>query len=253
MPERMSCPIGEFKALSESDGPGTFEALVAVFGNVDHGGDKIRRGAFKTSLAEWKANGRSIPVLWSHDTETVPLGVVTEAAETREGLKVKARLLVDDHPQAKAVYAAMKAGALHEFSFAYKAVDHEQVTESGEDVRVLKELKIFEVSPVFRGMNPATHLMGVKSIGALEKERADLEKRLAEVKNQLSELNDDPEVVQAIEEAVSSATSDVAWHSNTTDLTEQLDKPDPKAPSEEDQARITALLLAHPEHVGDVT
>jgi uncharacterized protein len=176
--EHKSFSLGEFKALGGADEPGTFEAVAAVFGNVDHGGDRIQPGAFKRSLAEWAQKGRSVPVLWSHDAESVPIGVIKEARETREGLHVKAHLLVEDHPQARAVYAAMKAGALHEFSFGYGARDYSHVTEGGRKVRVLKDLHLAEVSPVFRGMNPDTRLVGVKSVAEtdLHAQREELER-----------------------------------------------------------------------------
>ena len=52
--------IEGFKALSDQEG--TFEAIVAVFNNIDRYGDKIIPGAFADSLAEWQAKGRPIPV-----------------------------------------------------------------------------------------------------------------------------------------------------------------------------------------------
>ena len=49
---------------AKADGEtGTFEATVAVFGNVDRGGDRIMPGAFKDTLERWKASGDPIPVI----------------------------------------------------------------------------------------------------------------------------------------------------------------------------------------------
>ena len=45
---------------------GEFSALVAAFNNVDRGGDVIRPGAFKKTLARWRSSGKRIPVVWSH-------------------------------------------------------------------------------------------------------------------------------------------------------------------------------------------
>jgi len=242
--EHKSFSLGEFKALGDSDEPGTFEAVAAVFGNVDYGGDRIQPGAFKRSLGEWRRKGRSVPVLWSHDAEQVPIGVVKDAHETREGLHVKAQLLVDDHPQARAVYAAMKAGALHEFSFGYGVRDKATVVERGKEIRVLKDLDLAEISPVFRGMNPATRLMGVKSaeipselaridaeIAALEAKKADLEaaKSVSEAATEL------PEEITEVPPPVGE---------------EHPDKPEPNASeAEEAMARIRALQAERPIHV----
>jgi hypothetical protein len=234
--EHKSFSLGEFKALSDDSDPGTFEAVVAVFNNVDAGGDRIKPGAFKRTIGEWKAMGRSIPVLWSHNSEMPPIGVIDKATETVEGLRVKARLFVDDHPSAKAVYAAMKGGALHEFSFGYGVPQggSKSVTEGGRKIRDLYDIDLGEASPVFRGMNPATRLVGVKSLTddlqQLQQDRADLERKIAEAETALTELPEVTEVPPA-------------------EGGEPEDKPDPKPETgEEDAARIRALLAEHPIH-----
>jgi HK97 family phage prohead protease len=235
--EHKSVSLGEFKALGDTDEPGTFEAVAAVFGNVDHGGDRIVPGAFKRSLAEWAQKGRSVPVLWSHDAESVPIGVIKHASETSEGLRVKAQLLVDDHPQARAVYAAMKAGALHEFSFGYGVPPGgaSKVMERGRQIRLLKDVDLAEVSPVFRGMNPSTRLVGVKSAAEtdLKAQRADLDRKIAELTEQRDALT------EAVENLAEVADGDFRA------------KPDPNASAEEDQARIRALQATQPAHVID--
>lgn len=168
--EYKSFPITEMKAIAGGDQAGTFEAIVAVFGNVDDGGDRIERGAFKRTLSE-----RGLPpIVWSHQWEVPPIGVVTEAVENNEGLRVKGRLFVgegEDSPVARQVYTAMKAqdgngkSPLREFSFGYSAKDYSIEAVDGEDIRVLKDLDLFEVGPTLVGMNPATRLLGVKQSG----------------------------------------------------------------------------------------
>lgn len=244
--EHKSVSLGEFKALGDSDEPGTFEAVAAVFGNVDAGGDRIQKGAFKRTLSEWRAKGRSVPVLWSHDADSVPIGVIKEASETSEGLHVKAQLLVDDHPQARAVYAAMKAGALHEFSFGYGARDFANVVERGRKIRVLKDLDLAEISPVFRGMNPATRLMGVKSAAEtdLQAQRAELDRKIAELTEQRDALN---EAVESLNELPGDPPEDTPPVGE-----EHNDKPEPNPTGlvgEEALARIRALQISKPMHL----
>lgn len=248
--ETKTCAITDFKALNNKDEPGTFEALVAVFGNVDYGGDRIQRGAFKNSLAEWQQKGRSIPVLWSHDSESVPIGVVTTAAESNDGLKVKARLFVEGHDRAREVYEAMKGGALHEFSFGYGVRDFKNVVENGQSVRVLKDLHLGEVSPVFRGMNPATQLMGVKSlpsrIDELEAQRDDLNRQILELKTAADAVVE-PEAAADQPDAAAEAQP------ATEPAQEQDDNPEPNLTditvSEEAAARIRALQASRPIHL----
>jgi len=249
--ERKSFSLGEFKALSGKDDAGTFEALVGVFGNVDAGGDRIQRGAFKRSLSEWSEKGRSIPVLWSHDAESVPIGVITKAAESIDGLRVKARLFIEGHDRAREVYEAMKGGALHEFSFGYAARDFKNVIENGKKVRVLKDIHLGEISPVFAGMNPETHLLGIKSLPKeledLEAEREMLDRKIAELKAAADAVTELPEETTPPEEAEPEAEQPAAEGEQEHD-----DNPEPnpaEEAGEEATARIRALQVAKPQHL----
>lgn len=158
-------PLFQFKALADDGQPeGTFEAIVAVFGNVDRVGDKILPGAFKDSLAEWKAKERPIPVIFSHQWENLDahIGQVLEAKEVTDGLYVKAQLEMDE-PFAQRVWKKMQAGTLAEFSFAYDVVDAASAKVDGEYVNELRKLDLLEVGPCLVGMNSETQLLGVKA------------------------------------------------------------------------------------------
>lgn len=156
-------PLRGFKALD--DGKGEFEAIVAVFGNIDLGGDRIVKGAFADSLKAWEQKGRPIPVVFSHMWGHLDahIGEVTEAKETDEGLHIKAQLDMDDPPAAK-VFRLMKRGTLVEFSFAYDIVEEKLQNGANE----LLKLDVIEVGPTLKGMNPATQLVGVKANGKTE-------------------------------------------------------------------------------------
>ena len=145
---------------------GTFEALVAVFGNVDAYGDVIVKGAFADTLKEWDESGHPIPVVWSHakDDPFSHIGVVEEAKETDTGLLVTGRLDLDN-PTAAQVHRLLKGGRVKEFSFAF-SYDPQDVTPAkrdGVEVRELHRLKLHEVGPTMIGANPATELISVKS------------------------------------------------------------------------------------------
>jgi HK97 family phage prohead protease len=151
----------EFKKLDDS---GTFEATVAVFGNVDKGGDRIMPGAFEKSLAQWEASGDPIPVIFNHDwgTPDAHIGVVDKAIETQQGLLVKGRLDVEDNPVAKQVHRLMMRRSLKEFSFGY-SVPKGGEKRAKDGAMDLTEIEIAEVGPTLKGMNPATELHSVKS------------------------------------------------------------------------------------------
>ena len=157
-----SFPLVSFKSVTDEP-EGTFEAIVAVFNNVDRVGDKILPGAFKDSLAEWEKKGRPIPVIFSHQWDNLDahIGQVLEAKEVPDGLFVKGQLEMDE-PFAARVWKKMLAGTLAEFSFAYDIVEAAQVKVDGEWIQELRKLSLLEVGPCLVGMNPDTQLLGVK-------------------------------------------------------------------------------------------
>lgn len=155
-------PVARVKALTDSDDPGTFEALVSVFGNTDLDGDVVARGAFTKTLADGPK-----PIVWSHDWLLPPIGETIEASETDEGLYVKARLFIapeEDHATARQVYTAMRAGALKEFSWGGRVTEEtRRENQDGTITWILNEIDLVEYGPCLKGANPATQLIGVKS------------------------------------------------------------------------------------------
>lgn len=156
-----ACKLAQFKALDGAQG--TFEAIVAAFGNVDRGGDQILPGAFTDSLVAWEQKGRPIPVIFSHEWDNLDahIGQVLEAKEVDEGLYVRGQLEMDE-PFAQRVWKKMSKGTLAEFSFAYDVVDALWAKEDGQTIYELRKLDLLEVGPCLVGMNPETQLLGVK-------------------------------------------------------------------------------------------
>jgi len=157
----------ETKTDSET---GTFEATVAVFGNVDRGGDRIMPGAFKNTITRWQDSGDPIPVILSHqwDNPMAHIGVVDEIKETDAGLWVKGSLDVGDNDVARQVHKLMKRRSLKEFSFGYEVAKNGS-KRAKDGALDLTELDLAEVGPTLKGMNPATELHAVKT--ALEAEQ----------------------------------------------------------------------------------
>lgn len=157
----------ETKEIAE-DGR-TVTGLAAVFGNVDSGGDRIHKGAFKKTLKE---SGPRVKHLWQHDMGQPPIATVKELKEVgREelpdtvakkwpdatgGLLVVRKYL--DTPRGNEILEGIKAGAIGEMSFAYDALkyDFEEDKESKTVIRNLREVRLWETSDVVWGMNAAT-------------------------------------------------------------------------------------------------
>lgn len=159
--------------VATDTGDGTFEAIVAVFGNVDSQGDIIDPGAFTKSLADWEARGMPIPVIWSHMWEDpfAHIGETTKGEEVEAtgtlpaGLKIAGALDLTN-PTGAQVYKLLKAGRVNQWSFVAFSPDGGYAYETLEDgttVCHLKELELIEVGPTLRGANTDTQVISIKS------------------------------------------------------------------------------------------
>lgn len=176
-------PTKTFPAHFKADtSDGTFEAVVAVFGNVDLQGDRIVPGAFANTLEEWRTSGDPIPVVFSHQWHDLDahLGGVEpgDAVELEPGdprlpdslselggLWVKGALDMDD-PAAAKVHRKMSRRLIKEFSFAYD-IRAGGSKRASDGVTELTDLELFEVGPTLKGANPATVLIGAKDLEAV--------------------------------------------------------------------------------------
>ncbi|MEQ4450970.1 HK97 family phage prohead protease [Kosakonia sacchari] len=154
--QRLDVPL-QLKSVSES---GEFEGYGSVFGVKDSYDDIVVPGAFASSLAVWKAKNSLPSLLWQHQIAE-PIGVYTEMREDDVGLFVKGRLLIDDDPLARRAHAHMKAGSLTGLSIGYILKDWEY--DRTKEAFLLKEIDLWEVSPVTFPSNDEARVSDVKS------------------------------------------------------------------------------------------
>lgn len=147
----------EFKATGDA---GQYEGHFAVFGNLDDGRDVSHPGMFLKTIAE---RGPRVKVFYAHDWMKL-IGPAPEVlAEDSMGLMAKGRLTLDSF-WGKEAWALMKDGALNEGSFGYEAVKFDYESLPGDImVRNLREVKLYEISPVPLGMNALTQIRAVKA------------------------------------------------------------------------------------------
>lgn len=145
----------------------TVTGVASVFGIVDDGGDRVMPGAFSKTAAERLPR---VKVLWQHDSSQPPLAVIRSlreipAVELPEevraaypeatgGLEVVREYLPTQ--RGDEVLAGLKSGAITEMSFGYDAVKFDLQSVEGKTVRNLREVRLWDVSDVNWGMNPAT-------------------------------------------------------------------------------------------------
>lgn len=148
----------EFK-IDDISADGEFEGYASVFGNVDSYGDIVERGAFKKTIKESKGQ---VPILWQHDAYE-PIGVSMELEEDEKGLRTRGQLVLEVSRAAQA-RALMKAKALGGLSIGYSAIKFVINTDKQSEVRRhLKELKLWEYSPVTFPANTLATVGSVKS------------------------------------------------------------------------------------------
>lgn len=163
----------------------TVTGIFAVHGNVDAGdGWSYRDRSHPGLFGDFKAAGRDRAVfLWNHMSHEPPIATIDQlievagadlppavrlyAPDATGGVAVKRTYLSDDPAtRAGAVFAAVKAGALREMSYAYEVTrfDIEKPPDGSRDlpIRNLYSAELFDVSDVNWGMNPATSADGSK-------------------------------------------------------------------------------------------
>lgn len=142
----------EVKSLTEA---GAFTGYASVFDNVDQGGDVIEKGAFKEFVRT--RDGKTL-VLFQHNSRE-PIGKAT-VTEDKTGLLVDGHLMLED-PVARRAHNGMKGGLFDAMSIGYDVLPNgSEIQKSG--VRVLKALKLWEVSVVTFGMNELARIESVK-------------------------------------------------------------------------------------------
>lgn len=141
----------ELKELNED---GTFEGYASTFNKVDHGGDTVEPGAFAKTLKE----NDQFPVHWYHNYYE-PVGGI-HGEEDEKGLFVKGYLILEVQ-RAKELYALMRKKVVNMLSIGYDVI--KQTWD--EEVRILKEIKLWEVSIVTWGMDQEAFITDVKMEG----------------------------------------------------------------------------------------
>jgi HK97 family phage prohead protease len=147
--------VAEIKA----DAEGVVEGYGAVFNNIDSYDDVVAPGAFARTLAEAQEQRRLPAMLWQHDPEE-PIGVWTEMREDARGLLVRGRLA--NTQRGREALELIKMGALTGLSIGYNTVRSEMNDATG--IRTLRDLDLWEVSPVTFPANSAARITGAKNI-----------------------------------------------------------------------------------------
>jgi HK97 family phage prohead protease len=145
---------------------GTFEGYASVYGEIDSYRDVVVAGAFNKSLDNrYRAKGRNIPMLWQHNMH-MPIGIypISNIKEDDVGFYVRGECNMEVQ-QGQECHALMKQGALSGLSIGY-TTELDEWDEAGK-TRILKEVDLWEISPVTFPAGDSARVVSVKSISGL--------------------------------------------------------------------------------------
>ena len=162
----------EIKEVNEDTG--IFGGYASTFGGKpDSYGDIVVEGAFKKTLDKGGYTGFGVSMLWQHDPKQ-PIGTWIELTEDKKGLSVIGKL-TKGVKQADEALLLMKDKALRGMSIGYNATIKEY--DEKKKVRYLKEIELYEISPVTFPANTRAQITTVKAIEQATTER-ELERAL---------------------------------------------------------------------------
>ena len=161
--EHKSFTIEDFQECKEVDDPNYFyfSGYASVFGNVDLGNDIIVKGAFEKTLKKFN-NKKKLPLLWQHEMHK-PIGVAEIFREDERGLYIKGKLPKKGFVLNE-VLPQIEVGSVREMSIGFFTKDQEYQ----KDIRIIKEIDLYEASLVTIAMNPEAQVESFKSINNLE-------------------------------------------------------------------------------------
>ena len=150
----------EFKTID--DEKGEVEAVFSVFNNVDTDGDVVLPGSIKSGFKD-----NQVPMVFAHKWDQ-PIGKgIIESDD--EKATFRGSFFMGTEAGREAYNLAKEMGDLQEWSFGFRINDYEsgKFKKDGEetefDVRFLKDLEVYEVSPVLVGANRETYTLAIKS------------------------------------------------------------------------------------------
>jgi HK97 family phage prohead protease len=161
--EFMTVPfeVKELKEVTDNDIKyGLIKGYGSTFGNIDETDDIIEKGAFKKTLKDHKKRNRQIRMMWQHDRLEL-IGGWDKYKEDDRGLLVEGKINLEVQ-RGKEAYALAKQGVLSDLSIGFSASSTEWIKKNGRDIRVLKEIELFEISPVGNPANREAMITDVK-------------------------------------------------------------------------------------------
>ena len=150
----------DFQLKEESEGK--VSAVFSVFNSLDSDGDVVEAGAIQSGF-----KSGDVPMVWAHKWD-MPIGK-GQIVEDKDKATFNGEFFMDTESGQEAYKLVKNMGDLQQWSFGYRVNESEygklkkDGSDNEEDVRFLKDLTVFEVSPVLVGANQDTYTLAIKS------------------------------------------------------------------------------------------
>ena len=151
----------EFELKTDGESKGQVKAVFSVFNNLDSDGDVVLPDAIRSGF-----KSGDVPMVWSHKWD-MPIGKGT-IKKDKDKAYFDGSFFMDTESGKEAYNLVKNMGDLQQWSFGFKVNDSEygkwkKSADEEVDVRYLKNLSVYEVSPVLVGANQDTFTMAIKS------------------------------------------------------------------------------------------
>lgn len=191
MPDKILRKTFATELKLDSAGEGTFEAVFATMNVIDSDRDLTEPGAFgRQEVIISQYNHGS----WDSGAKALPIGVGVISERGEEAIINGEFDLADE--EAKKTYEKIKylqeKGRVQEWSYALPEFESEWRDIDGELIRVLKKIKVNEVSPVLMGSGVNTRLLDIKGTGGM--------KLIDHIQSVLDDVGEVTERLQAVKE-----------------------------------------------------
>ena len=169
-----------------------FDSWSETLGGIFPFKETVRKGAFSDSIAR-----DDIRALYNHDPNHI-LGrnraKTLELCEDDKGLYVK--ISPPDTQVARDLMKSIERGDINQMSFGFIVEEDEWSSVAGNDIRELKKVKLFDVSPVTFPAYPSTDV-GVRAMESYESYKAEI-RSLQEQENKAAENAVNKRKIQSI-------------------------------------------------------
>ena len=207
----------------KNDEKGEVAAVFSIFDKVDSDGDIVKAGSIKSGF-----KSGDVPMVWAHKWD-MPIGK-GQIEQDDDKATFKGQFFMDTE-SGKEAYNLVKAmGELQQWSFGFKVDDSEygkfkkDGSDEEEDVRFLKGLTVYEVSPVLVGANQETYTMAIKSNTELLEDIADAKAVMTTGSMNEADPEDEAEEAPTEEEAIDEVDTEfeeVAEDSEAEEIAEE--------------------------------